>query len=57
MTPDTHHPLAQPGLPQRSDRPPDPPDVITHWLATAHPIPRRGRALVGLREAGLVVPF
>ncbi|WP_406436575.1 hypothetical protein OHB14_62005 [Streptomyces sp. NBC_01613] len=44
MTPDTHHPLAQPGLPQCSDRHPDPPEVIRHWLATAHPIPSRAYA-------------
>jgi hypothetical protein len=41
MTPDTHHSPTPPSLPLRSDRPPDPPEVITHWLATTHKVPSR----------------
>jgi hypothetical protein len=44
MTPDTHRSPTPPSLPLRSDRPPDPPDVIAHWLATTHAIPRRAYA-------------
>ncbi|MFF4361021.1 hypothetical protein [Streptomyces sp. NPDC001604] len=34
----------EPSLPLRSDRHPDPPEVVKHWLATAHPTPQRAYA-------------
>lgn len=42
MNPHTHHPPTEPAhLPLRSDRREDAPEVIRHWLATAHPTPSR----------------
>ncbi|MFI6567111.1 hypothetical protein [Streptomyces sp. NPDC050534] len=41
MDPHTHRSLTKPPLPRRSDRRPDAPEVIRHWLATAHPTPER----------------